>query len=69
MTVPVTLNGDPAEVEGGETLAALLERLGVDPRRVVVELNGRIVRSAEHGATTLAEGDELEVLELVGGGA
>ncbi len=33
-----------------------------------VELNGAVVRKAEHAVTLLNEGDRLEVVRLVGGG-
>jgi sulfur carrier protein len=69
MTVAIVLNGDPADVEEGITLGTLLERLGVDRRRVVVEHNRQILRGDELDAATVAAGDELEVLQLVGGGA
>lgn len=69
MTVSIVLNGDPAEVEAGSSVAALLTQLGVDRRRVVVEHNRRVLRGDELDAQPVAGGDELEVLELVGGGA
>ncbi len=69
MTVTITLNGDAAEAEEGITLDAFLVRLGVDARRVVVEHNRRIVRGDELRLAAVAAGDELEVLQLVGGGA
>jgi thiamine biosynthesis protein ThiS len=33
-----------------------------------IELNGEVIRRADHGATPLKEGDRLEVVRLVGGG-
>jgi sulfur carrier protein len=68
MTVPITLNGDPAEVDQGITLAALLDRLGIEPRRVVVEHNRRILRAGDYDGAVIAEGDEVEIVQLVGGG-
>ena len=68
MTVPITLNGDPAEVDPGITLAALLERLGIEPRRVVVEHNRRVLRAGEYAGAVLDAGDEVEIVQLVGGG-
>ena len=68
MTVAITLNGDPAEVEPGITLATLLERLGVEPRRVVVEHNRRVLRAGDYESAVLGAGDEVEIVQLVGGG-
>jgi sulfur carrier protein len=50
------------------TLAALVERLGMKPDRVAVELNRAIVPRERWGQTELAEGDRLEVVHFVGGG-
>lgn len=64
----VTVNGEPLELEAGASVADLLERLRVGSPRVAVERNRDIVPRAQYGATVLAEGDALEVVELVGGG-
>lgn len=66
--VRVTVNGEPMELESGSSVADLLERLRVGSPRVAVERNRDIVPRAQYGATVLAEGDALEVVELVGGG-
>ena len=66
--VRVTVNGEPMELESGASVADLLERLRVGSPRVAVERNRDIVPRAQYGATLLAEGDALEVVELVGGG-
>jgi thiamine biosynthesis protein ThiS len=46
----------------------LLDRLGLDGRGVVVELNRRIVRRPEHTRTPLQDGDAVELVHFVGGG-
>ena len=66
--VRVTVNGEPMELEAGASVADLLERLRVGSPRVAVERNRDIVPRAQYSATVLAEGDALEVVELVGGG-
>lgn len=68
MTVSIVLNGDPAEVEEGISIAELLQRLSVEPRRVVVEHNRRILRADELTGSHVLAGDELELVHLVGGG-
>jgi thiamine biosynthesis protein ThiS len=50
------------------SVAELLRRLSLEPRRVAVELNKKIVRRAEFEKTKLAENDSLEIVTLVGGG-
>lgn len=68
MSVTIRLNGDERQVEEGTTVAALLEALDIRPQRVVVEHNMRILRAGDFAATRIAAGDELEVLQFVGGG-
>lgn len=66
--VAIRLNGEPFAVAAGTSVADLLAKLEIDPRRAAVERNKRIVRKPEHGTTVLVEGDEVEVVTLVGGG-
>lgn len=66
--VTIVLNGDATEVEPGLSVAELLDRLRVQPGRVVVEHNRRILRGEELGAARVAAGDELELVHFVGGG-
>ena len=68
MSISIRVNGDAREVEEGLTVAALLDALGVKAPRVVVEHNMRILRAEDFAAARIADGDELEVLQFVGGG-
>ena len=68
MTLHITLNGKPEGVEEGSTVSALLQAKGVNPARVAVELNRRILRREEYATTRLSAGDALEVVTFVGGG-
>ncbi len=51
------------------SIVGLLEELGLAERRVAVEVNRRIVRRAEHAGHALEEGDAVEIVHFVGGGA
>ena len=64
----ITLNGDPYELEAPLTVSALLERLKIDSRRVAVEHNMIVVRRAAYDATLVRDGDQLEIVNFVGGG-
>jgi thiazole synthase len=68
-TVIITLNGERREVPGPLTVAALLRELGVRPEHVAVEVNRDLVTRRRHAETPVSEGDVLEVVTLVGGGA
>lgn len=62
------LNGDLRDTPDLATVADLAHWLGLPPFGSAVELNGEVVRRADHPATPLKEGDRLEVVRLVGGG-
>ena len=66
--VKITLNGDPYETDA-LTVAALLERLEIDPRRVAVERNFVIVKRDAYAVTPVETGDQIEVVNFVGGGS
>ncbi len=67
----IRLNGREAEAPSGESVEALLLREGLlrADRPVAVLRNERVLPSAERPATFLAEGDRIEVLSFLGGGA
>lgn len=67
-TMNIILNGKNHPLNGQNTIAGLLEALGQDAGRVVVEHNGRIVTREGLKTARLQEGDMLEVVRLVGGG-
>ncbi|MCA9145426.1 MAG: sulfur carrier protein ThiS [Planctomycetaceae bacterium] len=64
----IKFNGESRQVRDYITIAELLEELTLDPRRVAVEVNLELAPRDRHGETTLNEGDQLEVVTLVGGG-
>lgn len=64
----IQLNGEPYELDGPITVAALLERLQINPLAVAVEHNLVIVRRAQYAETVIEEGAEVEIVAFVGGG-
>ena len=64
----IRLNGDPYEVAGPLTVAELLARLDIDPRRVAVEHNLVIIKRERFEGTKIGDGDEVEIVNFVGGG-
>ena len=65
----VQVNGDTMELAEGMRLADLLARLKLKPELVVVELNLNILKREQVSQTTLKEGDQVEIVHFVGGGA
>ena len=65
----LTVNGHPRMVPPeSASVAALVRELGFEGKRVAVERNGEIVPKSRYDATTLADGDTLEIVRAVGGG-
>ncbi|MCZ6695324.1 MAG: sulfur carrier protein ThiS [Acidobacteria bacterium] len=64
----VVVNGEDRSIPGGATIIVLLHSLGLEPKRIAVEVNGRIVPSREHGEVALKECDRIEIVQFVGGG-
>lgn len=64
----IHLNGEPHTVPTDHTIAQLLESLNMPALGVAVELNQQVVPKRDHDQKTLAEGDRVEVVSLVGGG-
>ncbi len=67
----ITLNGESREFDGAPTVADLLERLrsgGLVAGACAVEVNRILIPRRDHGQRILAEGDQVEVVTLVGGG-
>src|SRR5437870_3326499 len=65
----LTINGESKELPESLTVADLLARLGFDRRKVAVEVNEAVVLARHHAEHRLGEGDHVEVVTLVGGGA
>jgi thiamine biosynthesis protein ThiS len=63
------INGEARDFDSPLSLAALIEQLGMKQDRVAVERNCDIVPREQWDATNLAEGDKLEIVHFVGGGA
>ncbi len=64
----ITLNGDTHELDGPLTVLELLAQLQIDARRVAVEHNLVVLKRDTFGSTSLREGDEVEIVNFVGGG-
>ena len=66
----ITVAGDKKEVADGLTVAALIEQENVEtPQYVTVSVNEEFLESGTFESTVLKEGDEVEFLYFMGGGA
>jgi len=63
------LNGQEKNLHPGLTLKDLLAQYEVNPKTVVIERNEQVVSRDEITEIRLVEGDRIEVVQFVGGGA
>ncbi|MFZ2225693.1 MAG: sulfur carrier protein ThiS, partial [Candidatus Deferrimicrobium sp.] len=66
--VKLTVNGEAYEAEQAESVAALLEEMGIGGRAVVVVLNDEVIPASTRSTRGLREGDCVDLFRLVGGG-
>ena len=64
----IVVNGHWEEVPGELSISELLERWELRDRPCAVEVNRKLVPRTEHSSVTLHDGDEIEIVTLVGGG-
>jgi thiamine biosynthesis protein ThiS len=68
MPIEIVLNGEPRRAREGETVLGLLEELQIDPARVAIELDRRILKRPFWADTALRPGAVIEIVQFVGGG-
>jgi thiamine biosynthesis protein ThiS len=68
MPIEIVLNGERRSTQDGETVLGLLEELQIDPERVAIELDRRILKRPLWAGTALRPGAEIEIVQFVGGG-
>jgi sulfur carrier protein len=66
--IRIVVNGQSLTVPCGSTVSDVLQQQGVRTDLVAVEVNLEIVPKRTHSQTVLSEGDQIEVVTLVGGG-
>ena len=67
-TLTVRINGEERRVAGGMSVAALIDELGLDAKRVAIERNLEIVPRSTFADVAVEDGDQFEIVHFVGGG-
>ena len=67
-SVVITLNGERYELDEPISVAGLLAKLEIDPRRVAIEHNLEIIKRHTFPDVVVGEGDTVEIVNFVGGG-
>jgi len=64
----IVVNGERRMAQEGQTILGLLRELGLEPARVAVEYDRKIVKQAMWTETVLRDGGQVEIVQFVGGG-
>jgi len=64
----VTINGERRRVPAKTSLAQLIAEIGLDPLRVAVERNLAIIPRSTFETLIVEDGDDYEIVHIVGGG-
>jgi sulfur carrier protein len=68
MSISISVNGEQRSTAEGQTILELLRQLQIDPARVAVELDRRIVKQPRWSETVVEAGAAIEIVQFVGGG-
>jgi thiamine biosynthesis protein ThiS len=66
--ISISVNGETRTARAGDTISDLIHALDLDPERLAIELDRRIVKRAQWTTTVLPSGATLEIVQFVGGG-
>ena len=69
MSVTITVNGKAMDVEPGLTVEGLLVLLNVKREYTAVAVNREITPKSTYDSVKLSEGDKVEIVRPMGGGA
>jgi sulfur carrier protein len=64
----VTINGEQQTLAAETSIDRLIEQLGLQGKRLAVEVNLEIVPRSDYDRRVLAEGDAIEIVQAIGGG-
>ena len=67
--IRISLNGKENQVKAGMTVLELLTKWKVRPELVTVEVNENILQKLDYETVELKEGDRVELVFYMGGGA
>ena len=64
----ITVNGESRSLESEASLGQLLEILGLNGKRIAVEVNRDIVPRSDYDNFQLSDKDSIEIVNAIGGG-
>jgi thiamine biosynthesis protein ThiS len=67
--VRLIVNGEQRTLSGETSLPDFLANHGIDGRRIAVAHNGTVLYREDWPSVVLKDGDRLEIVRMIGGGA
>ncbi len=64
----LSLNGESTALDHSVSLSELLEQQGYQTQKIAVAINGEFVPRSQYSETPMNHGDEVDVIQAVGGG-
>ncbi|MGD0190362.1 MAG: sulfur carrier protein ThiS [Rhizomicrobium sp.] len=64
----ITINGEDRQLDRALNVRELVSLLGLEPAKIAVERNFKIVPRSLYDSVSLTEGDRLEIVHFIGGG-
>jgi sulfur carrier protein len=64
----IVLNGESRPLISGTALTQLIKELGLEGKRLAVEINLEIIPRSQYATTELKNGDTIEIVHAIGGG-
>ena len=61
----ITVNGQPQQLATRATITQLLAELGLDHKRIAIEVNKDVISRSNHNEFRLSEGDYVEIIQAV----
>jgi len=65
--ISIIVNGETRVARDGDTISDLVRALDLDPERLAIELDRRIVKRAQWSTTFVPAGAQIEIVQFVGG--
>ncbi|MBU2887297.1 sulfur carrier protein ThiS [Gilvimarinus agarilyticus] len=66
--ISIAINASPVTLKAPASLSDALQQWQSEPSRVACALNGEFVPRSAYPSTRLSEGDQVEIVQPVGGG-
>ena len=64
----IQVNGEPIELADNATISVLVAQMALEGQRYAIEVNEEIVSRSQHDTHGLNHGDQVEVVQAIGGG-